>query len=528
MAYDFDMIIIGSGPGGQKAAIQAAKLGKRACIVEVNQNIGGVCLHDGTIPSKSFREAIVHLSGYRERGHYGKAYRVKQHISMGDLTKRSEAITNDIEQTIRAQLSRNKIEIVHGYGALRNPHEVSVKNGAREQIYTAEHIVIATGTRPFHPPSFDFDGEVILDSDSILRMKSIPRSLSVVGGGVIGCEYGSMFAALGCKVTIVEARGNILNFVDRELVDTLVYKLREQKASIVTGDKVISCRRCPDGRAVTFLESGKRIVSDVLLISAGRAGNIDGLNLESIGVGADARGVITVNEHLQTSVPNVYAVGDVAGAPSLASTAIEQGRRAACHAFGLPEPTQEGIPLPYGVYTIPEIAMVGKTEAQLSEAKIPYEVGVCRFSEVERGRIIGEDSGVLKVLFHRNTLQILGVHVIGENAAELIHIGQMVMGFQGTLDYLARAVYNYPTLSQAYKTAALDGLNKVIATADLPDEVPFYGLESSEELADAAKRIINSIVGVASPEVKEIAPNKTGHEVVEVKPPTKATAATTH
>ncbi len=514
MAYDFDIMIIGSGPGGQKAAIQAAKLGKRACIVEANPNIGGVCLHDGTIPSKSFREAIVHLSGYRERGHYGKAYRVKQQISMRDLTKRSDAITNDIEQTIRAQLVRNGIEMVHGYGSVRNEHEVAVKNGSREQIFSCEFIVIATGTRPYHPPSFDFDGEVILDSDSILRMKSIPRSLSVVGGGVIGCEYGSMFAALGCKVTIVEARGNILSFVDRELVDTLVYKLREQKASVVTADKVISCRRCPDGRAVTYLESGKRIVSDVLLISAGRAGNVERLGLEALGVKADSRGVITVNDQLQTSVPNIYAVGDVAGAPSLASTAIEQGRRAACHAFGLPEPRAEGIPIPYGVYTIPEIAMVGKTEAELSIAKIPYEIGVCRFSEVERGRIIGEDSGVLKVLFHRNTLQILGVHVIGENAAELIHIGQMVMGFQGTLDYLGRAVFNYPTLSQAYKTAALDGLNKVIATADLPDEVPILGLESGEEIANAAKKIIDSIA--ATPKSTDA-----GAGVVESEKPAK-------
>ncbi len=488
--FDFDMIIIGSGPGGQKAAIQASKLGFRACVIEANPEVGGVCLQDGTIPSKSFREAILHLSGYRERSHYGQAYRVKQNICMGDLTSRCEGITTTIEQTIRSQLTRNGVEIVHGFGSLVSPNEVRVRNGKKEQIISGEFIVIATGTRPYRPETFDFDGKIILDSDSILRLEEIPRSMSVVGGGVIGCEYGSMFAALGVKVTIVEARSSLLGFVDKELVDTLSYKLREQKVSIILSDKVVCCKKSPDNRAVTYLESGKRVVTDVLLISAGRAGCIEGLGLDNVGIIASDRGIIKTNDRHQTSIPNIYAVGDIAGAPALASTAIEQGRRSACHAFGIPEHSQT-LPTPYGIYTIPEIGMVGKTEGELSEAKVPYETGIARFSEIERGRIIGEDSGVLKLLFDRSTLRLLGVHAIGESAAELIHIGQMVMGLDGGIDHLARSVFNYPTLSQAFKTAALDGLNKVIATAGLPDDIPFLDIDSA---GDQIEQIASSLL----------------------------------
>ncbi len=469
--YDYDLVIIGTGPGGQRAAIQATKLGKRVAIIDSRKLVGGICLHDGTIPSKSFREAILHLSGYKERSHYGKAYRVKHDIRMEDLTSRCDGIIDDIEQTIRSQLIRNRAEIFHGFGSIDDPNHVRVKTGSKEQVLSTEVIVIATGTRPWRPNDFEFDPDCILDSDGILHMKKLPKTLAVVGGGVIGCEYGSMFASLGIKVTIVEARSGILSFVDQELVDSLVYNLREQKTSIIVNDKVIKCSRAPDGRAVTYMESGKRIVSEALLVSAGRVGNVEGLNLEKVGIKADARGRIEVNDHFQTAIPNVYAVGDVIGAPALASTSIEQGRRAACHAFGLYEHTSN-IPLPYGIFTIPEIAAVGKTEMELSKEKIPYEVGIARFSEVERGKIIGDNNGILKLLFHRNTLQLLGVHVIGEGAAELVHIGQMVMGFKGGIDFLAQCVYNYPTLSQSYKTAALDGLNKTIATQDLPDEAP--------------------------------------------------------
>ena len=488
--FDFDIVIIGSGPGGQKAAIQAGKLGKKVLVVDASPQLGGACLTDGTIPSKSFREAILHLSGYRERSHYGKAYRVKQNVEMDDLTVRNNAILTNLEQTIRSQLTRNNITIINGFASIEGRNQVRIRHGKKEEVIHTEYVVIATGTRPFHPPGFDVDGEVILDSDSILRMKKIPRSLSVVGGGVIGCEYGSMFATLGSKVTIVEARSTLLGFIDQELVDVLVYKLREQKVSIILNDKVTCCRRSPDGRAVTYLGSGKRVVTDVLLISAGRIGNTKGLGLDNVGIEVTDRGLIKVNQHYQTNLENIYAVGDVIGAPALASTAIEQGRKAACHAFGITD-IDASLPTPYGIYTVPEIAMVGKTENELSKDKVPYETGISRFAEVERGKIIGDDTGVLKILFHRGTLQILGIHIVGENAAELIHIGQMIMGFQGTIDFLARSVFNYPTLSQAYKTAALDGLNKVIATEGLPDESEYLDFNSFSDTTNTIKQLIS-------------------------------------
>ena len=465
------MVVIGSGPAGQKAAIQSSKLGKKTLVVEARSVVGGASLYDGTVPSKSFREAIVHLTGYEQRSHYGQAYRVKQHIQMEDLTDRTNGIIEDIEQTMRSQMIRNNIEIIQGRGSFLNAHELKISNGKKEQIVSFATAIIAVGSYPWQPPDFQFDNKIIMDSDGILHMESLPKSISIVGGGVIGCEYGSMFGALGLKVTIVEQRESILAFLDKELIDSLVYKLREQKVQIITNDKVVGCAKSPDGRAVTYLESGKRLVTDCLLVSAGRMGNTQSLGLEQLGIETDKRGLVSVNENYQTKVPNIYAVGDVIGSPALASTAFEQGRRAACHAFGLTDP-KFNYPLPYGIYTIPEIGMVGKTEAELSAAKVPYEVGISRFSEIERGKITGDDTGILKILFHRHTLQILGVHIIGESAAELIHVGQTVMGLGGGLDYLAHAVFNYPTLGQAYRTAALDGMNKVMATSGLPDEVP--------------------------------------------------------
>jgi NAD(P) transhydrogenase len=471
----FDLLVIGSGPGGQKAAIQALKLGKRVAVIDLNPSLGGSCLHDGTIPSKSFREAIMHLSGYRERSHYGQAYRVKHNIEMKDLTDRTESISKDIEQTIRSQLLRNKSELISGFASFIDPHTIRISTDNSERVVIGEKIVIATGTSPWRPDSFEFDGHIILDSNDILRMKKIPSSLTVVGGGVIGCEYGSMFSALGVKVTILEQRESLLSFLDSEIVDSLTYTLRQQKTAIITGDKVLKCCVSPDNRAVTYLESGRRIVSQVLLVSAGRIGNVKGLNLEAIGVEANERGLVSVNAHFQTSQPHIYAVGDVIGIPALASTSMEQGRKAACHAFDMTEHSFT-IPLPYGIYSIPEIGMVGATEVELKSKKVPYEFGVARFNELERGKIIGDRQGVLKILFHRNTLQILGVHIIGDGATEMVHIGQTVMGFQGGIDYLVNAVFNYPTLSQVYKTAALDGWNKIVASDGLPDEIPYEDL----------------------------------------------------
>ncbi|MCB0331658.1 MAG: Si-specific NAD(P)(+) transhydrogenase [Bdellovibrionales bacterium] len=469
--YEYDLLVIGSGPGGQKAAVQAAKLGKRVGLIDLNPTLGGVCLHDGTIPSKSFREAILHLTGYRVRERFGKAYRVKQNILMEDLSLWSSGIIAEIEQTLRAQMQRNHVQLIAGFGSFVDSHRIRVSHRNKSETLSADKIVIATGTSPRRPEGFIFDDEVILDSNGVLYMENIPQSLAIVGGGVIGCEYGSMFAALGCKVTIIEAQPRILGFLDREIVETLSFHLREHRVQIRTSEKVVRCQRSSDGRAIIYLESGKRLVSDKLLVSAGRVGNTEKLGLERIGIKVDERDLISVNDSFQTAAPNVYAVGDVIGFPALASTAMEQGRLAVLSAFGIEEnvPPQ---PFSYGIFTIPEIAAIGKTEEQLSADRVPYEIGTARFEEVERGMILGISKGGLKLLFHRETRKILGIHIIGEGAIEMIHIGQCVIAMDGTLSNLVHMIFNYPTLSQAYKIAALDGINKLMAMQGIePDEI---------------------------------------------------------
>ncbi|MBN8549344.1 MAG: Si-specific NAD(P)(+) transhydrogenase [Deltaproteobacteria bacterium] len=466
--FDFDIVAIGSGPGGQKAAIQGAKLGKRAAVIDFNPYVGGVCLHDGTIPSKSFREAIMHLSGLRVRSHFGQAYRVKQNIHMTDLTQWSDGIIEDVEQTLRHQLIRNGVEIICGTGSFVDPHTVLVEHEGQSRTIKARNVVIATGTRPRRPDNFVIDEDVVLDSNGILHLNKLPHSLTVIGGGVIGCEYASMFAALGLKVTIVEARSQLLSFIDHEISGEFAHFLHDHRVTTLLNETVTSCARTPDGRAVTYLEGGKRIVSDVVLVSAGRTGNVEKLNLSAIGIVPNERGYISVDEHCRTTVSHIYAVGDVIGQMSLASTSTEQGRRAACHAFGLPYQGAK-IPSPAGIYAIPEIAMVGATENELRKSKTPYETGIGRFADVERGKIIGDTFGMLKLLFNRKTRQLLGVHIIGESATEIIHLGQSVLATGGTIDYFADAVLNYPTLTLAYKVAALDGLNKIIDSQALPE-----------------------------------------------------------
>lgn len=465
---EFDLVVIGSGPGGQKAAVQAAKLGKSVALVDSNPLVGGNCLHDGTIPSKSFREAILNLSGIRLRAHFGEAFRVKHNIEMVDLTRWSGAIVNHIEQTTRAQLQRNKVKIFCGIASLKSEHEVMIRQKNVQETVSADFVVLATGTRPMHPDGFEFDNHVVLDSTGILRLTKLPRTLAVVGGGIIGCEYASMFATVGVEVTMLEARPWILNHVDHDMREVLSHYLRSQRATILLNEKVVKCRRASDGRAVMVLDSGKRVVTEVLLVSAGRVGNVAELNLESLGIEHTPTGIIKVNSSFQTTVPNIYAVGDVAGKPGLASTAIEQGRRAACHMFGLEDPFQD-LPQPYGIYSIPEIAMVGKNEAELTQAKIPYETGVARFCDLEKGQLIGDSEGMLKLMFDPNTLQILGVHIVGEGATELIHIGQAVMAQKGSLSLLVHMVFNYPTMAYAYKIAALDAFNKVVDTRGVTD-----------------------------------------------------------
>ena len=458
----YDLIVIGSGPSGQKAAVQAAKLRKRVAIIEANAEVGGVCNNTGTLPSKSFREAVLYLSGFRERSIYGSAYRVKKSISMKDLTFRIGNIIRHENDVIEHQLSRNRIEIIRGRASFIDANQILVESPDGVSTKSADRFVIAVGTKPNHPPGFEIDNDKILDSDEILSIDELPRNLTVVGGGIIGCEYASMFAVLGIKVTMIEVKSQMLSFVDREIVESLKYHLRNLGITIRLGEEVKEVTRREDGQVKTALKSGKEIVSDMVLVSAGRQGATEELNLELLGIQPDRFGKIQVNRNYQTSIENIYAVGDVIGFPGLASTAMRQGRLAAAHAFEVKD-DHEDVPLTYGIYTIPEIALVGETEGSLTEKQIPYETGIARYKEIARGQLIGDELGMLKIIFHRETHQLLGVHIIGEGATEIVHIGQAVLHLKGGLEYLTECVFNHPTLSECYRVAALDGLNKIRA-----------------------------------------------------------------
>ena len=458
--YDYDLVVIGSGPGGQKAAIAAAKLDRRVAVVERPQMLGGVCVNTGTIPSKTLREAILYLTGAGQREIYGQSYRVKDDITVADLTARTRHVVSRESDVVRNQLARNRVTILPGMGYFVGPHSVEIDDlGGRTRKVTADKVVVATGTRPARPSSVAFDDKTIIDSDGIINLEKVPRSMVVVGAGVIGMEYASMFAALGTKVTVVEKRDRMLEFCDEEVVEALKYHLRDLAVTFRFGETVASVESHPDG-AITVLRSSKKIPADTVLYSAGRQGMTDGLNLPAAGLAADERGRIKVDEFYRTKVEHVYAVGDVIGFPALAATSMEQGRLAALHAFGEAVSSNE-IPQPIGIYSIPEISFVGKSEAELTDACVPFEVGVSRYRELARGQIVGDSYGVLKLLVSPEDRKLLGVHVCGTGATELIHIGQAVMGCGGTVDYLVDAVFNYPTLSEAYKVAALDASNKI-------------------------------------------------------------------
>ena len=463
--YDFDLAVIGSGPGGQKAAIMAAKLGRRVCVVDVKAMVGGVCVNTGTIPSKTLREAVLYLTGMQLRELYGASYRVKDEITISDLLARLQHVIGRETEVIRSQLLRNHIELIAGAAAFLDPHTLSidVEGSVAHRTLTADKIVVATGTTPARPPHVNFDGVRVLDSDQILNLEKVPDSLVVVGAGVIGVEYASMFAALGTRVTLVEKRHQMLDFCDPEIVESLKFHLRDHAMSFRFGEEVAGVESFGRG-TITTLASGKRIAAEVVMHSAGRQGNTDGLNLAQAGLEADNRGRLLVNDHYQTDVPHIYAVGDVIGFPALAATSMDQGRLAAAHAFNEPANELRGLQ-PIGIYTIPEISYCGKTEGELTRESVPFEVGISRYRELARGQIIGDSYGMLKLIVHADNRSILGVHVFGTNATELVHIGQAVMGCGGTVDYLVDTVFNYPTLSEAYKVAALDATNKLRAVA---------------------------------------------------------------
>ncbi len=457
----YDLIVIGSGPAGQRAAIQGAKTGNEVALVERREVIGGVCINTGTIPSKTMREAVLHLSGYNYQNIYGVSYRVKEKISMADLAFRVQHVIKTEIDVTTAQLSRNGIEVLTGIASFKSPNTILVTGLRGTNEITGDKVVIGTGTKPAASAKVKINGQNIINSDQVLEMPNLPRTLIVVGGGVIGVEYTCMFAALGVRVTLIEKRPRLLEFADQEIIEALSYHLRDHRVTMRLNEEVESVEETEGGgTVVAMLESKKKVTGDSLLYAVGRQGNVDELNLAAAGLEADSRGRIAVNEFYQTKQPNIYAVGDVIGFPSLASVSMEQGRIAVAHAYNKNVSSNPSY-FPFGIYTIPEISFIGKTEEQLTDEDVPYEVGVAYYREIARGQIRGDTTGRLKLIFHRETLEILGVHIIGEGASELLHIGQAVMILKGKVTYFVETVFNYPTLAECYKAAAFNGLNKL-------------------------------------------------------------------
>lgn len=457
----FDLIVIGSGPAGQKGAICAAKLRKRVAVIDRTTMLGGVCVHTGTIPSKSVREAILQLTRATVRNLLSQNVRGGDRPSIHDLSFRVNSIIARETEVIRAQLKRNGVSIFQGLGQFVDAHTIEVKGEGESVTLRGKHILIACGTRPARNPDIPFDGKRIIDTDELSRLDGVPREIIVVGAGVVGLEFASFMAAMGIEVTLIDQRPTILDFVDREIIDALCYHLRQAGMTFRLGDKVTRVGIDPQrDRVFAELESGKKVIADALLYAVGRQANGDQLRLEAAGLKPDARGKLVVNKCFQTEAPHIYAAGDVIGFPALASTSMEQGRLAGCHMFGLPCDQMSDL-FPYGIYTIPEISMVGQNEERLTKDRVPYEVGIAKYAELAKSMMLGDETGMLKLLFDRNTRKLLGVHAIGERATEIIHIGQAVLAYGGSIEYFRDTVFNYPTLAEAYKVAALDGLNKL-------------------------------------------------------------------
>jgi len=459
-----DLLVIGSGPAGQRAAIQGAKTGANVVVVEKRKVVGGVCTHAGTIPSKTLREAILYLTGFRHRGVYGRSYMVKRDLTFDDLMHRVNHVVKHETETAYNKMARNGIQIASGTAAFASPHEVLVQDAGDTRRYCAEKIIVATGSRPYRADRVPFNDRNIIDSDTMWKpgyaLDALPKSMLFIGAGVIGTEYACMFAALGVEVALLDRRKELLRFIDQEINDALVYHMRNERVTLYLGKDFASCELDAAGQVVTTLENGREIKTDMLMFCSGRSGATGELDLEAAGVELSPRGLLTVNENLQTNVPHIYGAGDVIGFPALASTSMEQGRHAACHALGVPFKSEADL-MPYGIYTIPEISIVGKTEQELSDEGVPYEIGLARYRELVKGQIMGDDTGMLKLVFHQKTGRLLGVHIIGDGASELIHIGQAVLTYGGSISYFVDNVFNHPTLAQAHNTAALNGLKRV-------------------------------------------------------------------
>lgn len=460
----YNLIVIGSGPAGKTCAIQAAKLGKRVAIIEGFRQIGGVCVHTGTIPSKTLRETVLNLTGWRERGFYGRSYRVKQDISAEDLTERlTKTLQNEVD-ILEDQLTRNNIEFIQGWAKFVSTSEVEVTDqGGDQRTLTADNFMVAVGTKTYRPEYVPFNGKTIVDSDEITAMTSLPRSITVIGAGVIGVEFATILNVLDINVTLVEPRESMLDFMDQEILMHFRHEVVDKGVRLQFGHKVESIEEREDGRCIVRLDSNRTIASEMVLFAAGRVGMTDNLGLEKVGLTADHRGRLVVNEHFQTEVPNIFAAGDVIGFPSLASTSIEQGRVACLHAFKQDVKNSHRF-FPYGIYAVPEMSTVGMSEHEVCDRNIPYEVGLALLRETSRGKVMGLQSGVMKMIFSTKSRRLLGVHIMGEGATELIHIGQAVITLKGTLDYFLENAFNYPTLAEAYKVAALDANNRMLAT----------------------------------------------------------------
>lgn len=466
----FDLIVVGSGPAGRRGAIQAAKLGKKVLVIEQGKRVGGVSVHTGTIPSKTLRETALNLSGWRERGFYGRSYRVKQEISADDLRQRLIITLNHEVEVLEHQFARNRVQQMRGKASFVNPTTLEVvKDDGETMLVSGTSIMLAVGTKPFRPDYMPFDGKTVLDSDELLDIETLPRSLVVIGAGVVGIEYATIFSALDTQVTVIDPKTTMLDFIDKEIVEDFIYQLRDRNMKLHLGQKAETVERLEDGKVLLTLDNGRKITTDMVLFAAGRMGATDTLNLPAAGLEADSRGRLKVNpETFQTSVPNIYAAGDVVGFPSLASTSMEQGRIAARVAIGAiaMEPQKY---FPYGIYAVPEISTCGLSEEEVKERGIPYECGIARFRETSRGHIMGLDSGLLKMIFSLKTRRLLGVHIIGEGATELVHIGQAVLNLKGTVEYFVENTFNYPTLAEAYKIAGLDAWNRM---GEIKQEAP--------------------------------------------------------
>ncbi|KAI9914741.1 hypothetical protein PsorP6_007415 [Peronosclerospora sorghi] len=477
----YDLVVIGSGPSATQCALESAKQGKRVAIVDKTTSLGGVCVHTGTIPSKTFREAVLHLSGYRHHGFYGKSYSMKT-ITIEDILYRVQRVVSSEADVMRTQLKAAQVDVIPGFARFEDEHEISILREETDKTDVGQHsnvdalsrvkaekFLIACGTRPAHNPLVPIDGKIVIDSDQILSrdMVQLPRSLIVVGAGVIGMEYASMVNVVpGHSVTVVDGRPDILSFCDREIISNLTYEMQSNGARFLLGETVKKVETTEKGVKV-FFNSGKVLSADALLYTVGRQANTDGLNLEAVGLSRNHRGLINVNKNYQTDQPHIYAAGDCIGAPALASTSMEQGRLVSCHMWKSEQELAgtsqlESGNYPYGIYTIPEISMVGQTEQQLTTSCINYEIGIAKYSELAKGQMMGAMAGgTLKILFDPDNLKVLGVHAIGEGATEIIHIGQVAMAMNCLLTYFRDAVFNYPTLAEAYRVAALNGLGRL-------------------------------------------------------------------